>query len=134
MDIPRKSQDICQDDKIAEAILNANTPGDAKLYSKCIKSNSMWDNKSYELMHAICLSAALQNTNYKRNILKTDNKPLIETIQGQFYWGSGLDFRQTRRINFNHLPGKNFMGKILMSVREHLYSEQDQQDGAMLDQ
>ena len=111
-------------EELAQKILECDSPQEAKALSKCLVTDNHWGDTSFTLMYDICLEAAHQNNRYKKNILKTDDRILVEAIQSQFLWGSGVSHVQTRHIQPDHFPGQNKMGSIL-NVRKILREEEE---------
>ena len=115
----------CDQPILADEILKAETPSEAKYLSRCFIKHGMWNSESSKLMTSICLAAATDNETYRTNILKTKDRYLAESINGNYFWSTGLSHKVTKQTNLNMFPGDNEMGKILMGVRETLRKQED---------
>lgn len=105
---------------LANQILNTKTGLEAKQLSKCIIDKNPWSTENFDLMTEICLCCAEQSETYRSNIVKTENRLLVESISKQYVWSSGLTHEQTKHTRADKFPGKNQMGIILMNVRDQL--------------
>ena len=105
---------------IAALILKTSDPYQAKMYSKCIVTDEHWDGYCQQVMYNVCYAAAGQCQEYKDAILSTGEKTLIESIAGEYKWGSGLNSYATLHTFIEKLPGENIAGKVVMQVRETL--------------
>ena len=76
-------------------------------------------------MTSICLAAASDNETYRTSILKTKDRYLAESINGNYFWSTGLSHKVTKQTNLDMFPGDNEMGKILMGVRETLRKQEE---------
>ena len=113
----------CKDFTVAEAILNATDPGEAKSIAKCVSTNNIWEKIEVELMEDICYHAAIQNDEYYNELLDTNDQYLVEGVPYQHKWGSGLSYLETISTQIEHLPGENKLGHILMKIRKRLIDE-----------
>ena len=105
--------------------MKTSDPRRAKEYSKCIVKNARWtDEFETEVYEDICYEAAKQNEEYRESLLETGEEMLVEGVNGQFKWGSGMGIRATSCTLIEKLPGENRMGFILMAVRNKLIEAQ----------
>lgn len=109
---------------LAEKIFDCGSPQEAKSLSRCLINDNQSNDTSELLMTTICLEAAKQDRRYRENILKTEDRIIVEAIPGQFVWSSGVTHAQTRRIQPDFFPGKNRMGNILMNIRKTLKDDE----------
>lgn len=115
----------CNQTELAEQILQAETPSEAKYLSRCLIKLGLWNSDSSTLMTKICLAAANENVTYRANILKTKDRYLAESIPGNYYWSTGLSHKVSKNTVTYMFPGDNEMGKILMVVRDQLISQDE---------
>ena len=106
--------------ELAEEILKAESPHEAKYLSRCLTKQGMWNKESSVIMYDICVAAANENDTYRSNILKTRDRYLAESISGNYFWSTGLSHKVTKQTIISMFPGENEMGKILMRVRDLL--------------
>ena len=66
----------------------------------------------------MCYEAAQQDDTYMNSLLDSEDAILVEAVNGQYYWGSGIGIYATNHTIYEHLPGENIMGKIHMNVRK----------------
>lgn len=85
------------------------TPGEAKKYGRSVKLRSDWDEIKLKVMEEIVFAKFTQNPLLQEKLLATDDIKLEEgNTWGDTYWGI-CDGK-----------GKNYLGKILMDLRESL--------------
>ena len=109
-----------KDTKVAEEILKMSDPGNIKRLSKCLVVNDTWKAHEEKCMYDICYNAALQNERYRSALLAVGDAFLVESVYGEYVWGSGLDAYCTARTQIDKLPGENKLGYILMNLRQRL--------------
>lgn len=103
---------MCQKttDSAVRALLRAApTPGAAKKLAKTIKLRDGWEKIKHDIMYRIVHSKFEQNAGLKQQLLDTGNAYLIEgNAWHDTHWGvcKGV--------------GENWLGKILMRVRQEL--------------
>lgn len=103
--------------KLKESIASAPHAGSAKTKAKVIDPlNQQW------LENRVCVLKSMVQKKYDqcevfRNfIIESGTKQVVEAVAGDFYWGSGLDKRDT--LSINEFSGQNVMGRIIMEIRE----------------
>lgn len=90
-------------------IAGSLTPGRAKYLGQRIKLRDDWEDVKDLIMYEGVLAKFTQNLDLSEKLLSTGEQEIVEgNTWGDTYWGV---------CNGN---GKNKLGKILMSVREHL--------------
>lgn len=100
----RKTEDIEE----ADAILNANTPGEAKRLGRKATLRPDWDDIKDDVM-LILLWRKFCHEPLRTRLLETGDQELIEgNTWGDTYWG------------VCNGKGKNMLGKLLMKVRDEL--------------
>ena len=109
--------------ELADFLQNSSSAQEAKELSKCIRDKNPWSRDNFDLMSDICLTCASQNRSYRKNILKTDDRLLVESLSNQYLWSSGLTHEQTKKTRPDKFPGKNEMGLILMNIRDTLKND-----------
>ncbi len=94
-----------------EAIWRSKTPREAKNIGMQCKIRSDWEEVKYNIMKECVFAKFSQNEDFKEKLLATDDQYIIEDSPIDAIWGRGP----------NH-DGKNWLGKILMEVRELIRS------------
>lgn len=88
-------------------IKNAATPGQAKRLGQLVTLNPDWDSDKKKIMFNIVWRKFDVHRNLRKWLLETDPYELVEgNTWGDTYWG------------VCGLTGHNYLGKILMSVRD----------------
>lgn len=99
------------DEIIKGKIINSNSPEKAKAIAKENKHARVQNwvaIKEIVMMNGI-RSKFTQHLDLKHELIKTDDKILIEKAPDDYYWGCGLDF-----------SGLNRMGILLMRLRNEI--------------
>ena len=85
-----------------------------KVLERLIKVRSDWDNVKYDIMLEV-LRAKFQDEYLKTKLLETDPQYLEETN----YWHDNF-FGNCICDKCKNIEGKNYLGKILMKIRDEL--------------
>lgn len=100
----QKTPDISERKKFAD--LN---PSEAKRKGRHVFLRSDWEEVKYDIMYEVCKAKFEQNPDLAQQLLDTGDEELIEgNTWGDKTWGM-VDGK-----------GKNYLGKILMKVRDEL--------------
>jgi ribA/ribD-fused uncharacterized protein len=105
------------DPEVRKRICNAETPGGAKSLGRELKYNGMqrtdWFQVNLGIMEELVWLKFTGHEDLKKSLLRTGDAPLIEgNSWGDDWWGM---------IKVNGiLKGNNYLGKILMNVRQNL--------------
>ena len=93
-----------------EAVMNMDTPAEAKKFGRTIKLRPDWNEKKAGIMLTL-IGIKFKDDELKRKLLDTGNDELVEANQwGDTYWG----------VDKSTGKGENVMGKILMQTRSKL--------------
>lgn len=95
-----------------KVIREANTAGQAKRLGKYITLRVDWENIKLSVMEDLVRQKFTKHEELKKKLLQTDNKELIESN----YW---RDFF----LGVCKGKGQNYLGKILMKIREEVKNE-----------
>ena len=109
---------------VAARMMKTDDPGEAKRLPRCVIKNDDWKRDELNIYDDICYSAAKQDDDYHTALIDSEGM-LVEGVQNQYKWGSGLTIFATCRTDPEWLPGKNLMGKVHMRVRDRLLAEQN---------
>lgn len=97
------------DDKDAIWVLQAGRPGMAKRRGRAIRKRDDWDEIKIDVMRMYVTAKFVQNPDLAQKLLDTGDAILIEgNTWGDRFWGT---------VNGE---GENWLGKILMEVRDGL--------------
>ena len=93
---------------IAEMILQAETPQEAKFYGDMIETDAYWYSIKADVMYEIILAKVEHNPDFAQRLRDSKGIQLIEATRNE-YWAEGKNG-----------TGLNMLGRVLMSVREKL--------------
>ena len=101
-----------------EEIRQARSPGAAKRMGRSRKYRLRrdWEQVKDAIMREAVLAKFTQHADVRAVLLGTGDAELVEHTSNDSYWGDGGDG-----------SGKNKLGKILMSVRDELRAQEQQQ-------
>ena len=102
---------------LASKILKARTASEAKSLARYITCISSWEQENTRVMEAILDAKFQQVPRAKKALLSSGDKILVEAVEGQFFWGSGMPAEATFNTKREAWPGKNTLGEILMRIR-----------------
>lgn len=80
--------------------------------NKIIENDYLDDKIKIKIMTHVIKFKIDQNINIYKNIIATSLRPLINHLKDDDFWGDGIDGK-----------GKNFLGKILIKLRNKYYEE-----------
>lgn len=95
----------------AETIRLAKTPADAAKLGHVYLHRNDWKKVKYEIMRKAVLRKFQTHANIRNILLNTGNEAIVQKDLGDYYWGCGEDG-----------SGHNYLGKVLMEVRNTLRS------------
>lgn len=82
-----------------------------------------WDQARIPIMFNILMAKFSQNLELKQYLLDTGDALLIEATPRDKAWACGLDAQNAQKINPINWPGENYLGFLLMQVRDELNAE-----------
>ena len=82
-----------------------------------------WEEKSKEIMYQCVYAKFLQNSDLTAKLFQTYGTILAETNPFDTLWGIGLSAENPKALNQDNWRGKNWLGNILMQVRQELIDE-----------
>lgn len=115
--------------KVAQEILEAELCKDAKdMGNRFVDVNKeYWDKVKGGFMYYILEQKARQVKEFHRELLDSGDTVLVESVQGNLDWASGLNEEATKRTPQELWPGQNKLGKLLMKLRKQLREEEAKQ-------
>jgi len=110
------------DFEIAEKILEAKTPQDAKKLGRKVKNydDVVWNECREQAMYDACFAKFSQNPKLLNMITETKDLIIVEASPFDRIWGIGLGVEDDNATDESKWKGKNLLGKVLMKVREDL--------------
>lgn len=103
--------------EIKQKIANAATPKEASNIGRDrnLPLRENWDEIKNSIMFEAVYYKFKQNENIKNKLIETGKSQIVEATVKENYWGCGPNN-----------DGKNYYGKILVSVREKLKKEMEE--------
>jgi ribA/ribD-fused uncharacterized protein len=113
---------LFKDFEIAEKILATSNPREQKELGRFVKN---FDEKKWLNMREIIVTDGnlfkfSQNESLKSELLKTENRIIVEASPFDKIWGVGLYEEDPLILDEKNWQGLNLLGKCLMKVREIL--------------
>ena len=112
------------DEEMYNAILNSETPKEAKKYGRLVKNfdANKWAEVCFDKMYKACYAKFSQNSGLKELLLSSDfeGKGFVEGSPYDAIWGVKMDWRNPDIDNEENWQGQNLLGKVLNKVREDL--------------
>ena len=118
--------------ELAEQVIKTEWPTTAKAIGRQIDcpENSEWYTKRVETMSEILYAKAQSCELFKKTLLSTNGKEIIEATEDR-YWGCGLDLRRAQSTKTSYHPGINKLGKLLQLLRDKLIVERHEKSVEM---
>ena len=112
------------DEEMYNAILNSETPKEAKKYGRLVKNfdTNKWAEVCFDKMYDAVYAKFSQNNDLKELLLSSDfeGKGFVEGSPFDAIWGVKMDWRNPDIDNEENWKGQNLLGKVLNKVREDL--------------
>ena len=111
---------------LAEMVLKARTPGEAKRIASQIKDedpNVNWHVIKYDVMRDVLMAKINSNQEIKAYLMSTGDRLLVEASPSDSFWGSGFSHALTRSTLPEKYPGKNMLGRLLCEIRDTLRNQ-----------
>ena len=112
------------DEEMYNAILNSETPKEAKKYGRLVKNfdAEKWSKVCFDKMYDAVYAKFSQNNGLKKLLLSSDfeGKGFVEGSPFDAIWGVKMDWRNPDIDNEKNWQGQNLLGKVLNKVREDL--------------
>lgn len=109
--------------KIADRIHATADPGECKNLGRTKIDNwngELWDKISYTVVKRGIKAKFIQNPKLRRILLDTGDMLLAECSEKDTKWGIGISIDNDDRFDVSKWKGKNYLGRILMEVRDEL--------------
>uniref|UniRef100_A0A1I7V278 DUF1768 domain-containing protein n=1 Tax=Caenorhabditis tropicalis TaxID=1561998 RepID=A0A1I7V278_9PELO len=123
---------LAGDEKIAEQILKEENPMKMKLLGRKLAMSkeqlNQWPEKSREVMYRACLEKFAQDEKCRKTLFRTHGMKLVEASPTDKLWGIGLDKKDQRCEDERTWRGSNWLGEVLVKVRDELWSREEFKD------
>ena len=113
-----------KDKEIAEQILKAKTPKEAKKLGRQVHNfnSDEWSDVCEDIMYNVVLAKFCQNEYLARLITRRDllDKTFVEGSPTDCIWGCGIQWNDPKIDDESNWKGQNLLGKVLGRVRDYL--------------
>jgi hypothetical protein len=117
---------IFGDEEIRKKIMNTkNDPHKCKHLGRKVKGfdKYKWSQVARDVVFKGNYAKFSQNHELKEYLLSTDNQLLVEASPYDKIWGIGLDSVNAEKTAPINWPGSNWLGQVLMKVRDTIRNE-----------
>lgn len=113
---------LFNDNEILEEIKKAGSPNQAKSLGRRVKNfnHEIWDTHKYEIVKQANILKFSQNEDFKKFLLSTNDKIIVEASPYDKIWGIGMLESDENIKNPLLWNGENLLGFALMEVRDLL--------------
>ena len=113
---------IFEDKDTAQKILNTRDFAYMKKLGREVAgyNDNIWSTHRYNIVKHGVLNKFTQNRELAQMLLNTEDAILAECAVRDKIWGIGLSMTDPRRLDQSQWRGTNYLGQILMEVREQL--------------
>ncbi len=108
---------------LAKKIMDAKYAHTVKNISQMIPFNAAWEEKKEGIMEKILRAKKDQVPTFREALHESEGKALVGAVNGDFFWGSGMNALSTQTTKQEYWPGKNALGKILETLRAEMGEE-----------
>lgn len=118
----RIKAELFKDAEAATMIMRTPSPKEQKRLGRAVKgyADEAWDPVARDFSYIGIYHKFAQNKVLRELLLSTGNKILVEASPVDKKWGVGLEHLDLRILDKSKWPGKNWLGQILMKVRDDL--------------
>ncbi len=111
-----------KDTETANKILKTPNPSENKKLGRQVKGfdSDVWSNVCFNIMFDVNLAKYTQIEKFRKELINTGEKILVEASPYDKIWGIGLGEYEAFRTPEEKWPGMNLLGKVLIKVRSHL--------------
>lgn len=111
-----------EDKESYEAIIRSDNPAAAKAMGRKVKGFDIdkWNEVARDVVFTGNLAKFTSTPTWKRIILETGNRILVEGSPTDRMWGVGLAYDDPRILDEKNWRGTNWLGEVLMEVRESI--------------
>jgi ribA/ribD-fused uncharacterized protein len=113
------------DINMMEKILKEKKPFNCKKLGKLVKNfdKKIWEENCVDLVTMGCYYKFSQDKEFKKFLLSTGDRLLVEASPYDFIWGIGMGELKAKNLPPEKWPGKNYLGICLMNARKMIRDE-----------
>jgi len=106
-------------------IMNTDQPNEQKAYGRQIKgfNADIWNRVCRKIVYDANLAKFIQNPKMKLELLKSDDREIVEASPEDRIWGIGMDENHPDILDKSKWQGTNWLGEAIMQVREKIKQE-----------
>ena len=110
---------------LAEEVRSATSAAEAKAVSSRVPSHMRqdWHSINMAVMKDILHAKADCSPVFRKSLLDSTGRRLVEAVRGDIFWSSGLSPFFAATTKPEYYPGRNILGSVLESVRLDLVKE-----------
>ncbi len=110
------------DTDIQQEIMESDSPRDQKALGRQVRDfdPDRWNAVARDHVYDGNYAKFTQNEGFKLSLLATGDKELVEASPTDCIWGIGLGIDDERREDRGNWRGTNWLGEVLMKVREDI--------------
>ena len=111
---------------LAEKIRKVKIPVEVKTmqgYPFTEVDSEVWEKISYNIVKRGVGAKFRQNRKMQKELLSTGNELIAACSPTDVKWGTGIGINDPKKEDVNKWKGKNYLGRILMEVREEIMQE-----------
>jgi len=110
------------DNEVRAQIMKESNPRNQKALGRTIKkfNSKIWLNECRDYVFDGIKAKFLQNDALSKALTSTESKIIAEASPHDMIWGIGLHFSDPAAKDISKWRGKNFLGDVLMKVRDEL--------------
>lgn len=114
------------DEEIAEKILKAKTPKEAKKLGREVRGydEGTWNKIRTEVMEDACYAKFFSSPSLKKLLLSFPGKTFVEASPYDKIWGIGMREDDPNADNEKKWLGQNLLGQVLGRVRDRIKKEE----------
>ena len=110
---------FCGDEQLADEIAVSTTTAEARELLVELKVPKSWNNTEKTKAMKLVNTLKFDQHEYLAQKLRNIKGDIYHCCFEKF-WGCGMALSQKKYIKANSIPGKNYLGSILMEVRDEL--------------
>ena len=117
-----KKAEFFKDEENYNKIMNTDNPRDQKYYGRQVKNfnDEEWADVSRQIVYEGNMAKFTQNPHMLEELLSYGDRKIVEASPTDTIWGIGLSVDDPRTDDESQWQGSNWLGEIMMKVREDL--------------
>lgn len=117
---------LFNDPDTATEIAKSKTPKEAKDLGRKVKNfdEAIWEANRERCMYNALEAKFSKNDKFRKALISTGNKQLVEASPYDKIWGIGLPPNSLLALKEENWKGLNLLGKALMKLRDQLRSSE----------